>query len=60
MKKLIKDLTLLEANKYCRQHSCFKGCPFHHKDEGCLLAVLTEKLSKRYQEVMEREVDIDE
>lgn len=61
MKKKIKDLTLIEANKYCCSRKC-EGCPFQdEKDEVCLLDYIAGfQLEKWYGDILEREVEIDE
>lgn len=61
MKKKIKDLTLIETNKYCRTRRC-ENCPFVSDDDDCLLDYISSgyPLEKWFAEVLEREVEVDE
>ena len=59
MKKKIKDLTLIEANKYCLLRNC-ENCPFADEKEYCLLDFIAGNyIEKLFKEILEREVEID-
>ena len=60
MKKKIKDLTIIEANKYCSSRNC-ENCPFQDEEECCLLEYIDGYYIKKiFKEVLEREVEVDD
>ena len=61
MKKKIKDLTLVEANKYCRSRTC-ENCPFNDDEtKYCLLEHIGGyKIETMFKNALEREVEVDE
>lgn len=61
MKKKIKDLTLLEANKICSKHKNCGICPLSLKAPFCLLDTLEgSNFTDKYRDEIEREVEVDE
>ena len=63
MKKKIKDLTLLEANKIClkpKKKGC-EECPLCLDTPYCLLDTLEgDYFTDKYRDQIEREVEVDE
>ena len=60
MKKRIKDLTLIEANKYCTSNTCNKKCKFAKYDICMLNYILTHPLNdKEIIKMLERKKDIE-
>ena len=60
MKKKIKDLTLVEASKYCLSRNC-ENCPFKDEEEYCLLEYINGyRIETMFKDVLEREVEINE
>ena len=61
MKKKIKDLTLIEANKYCYSRPC-ENCPFQDsRDDVCLLDYIAGfRLEKLFGKLLDMEVEINE
>ena len=60
MKKKIKDLTLVEANKYCLSRDC-ENCPFKDEEECCLLEYIGGRdIERMFKDILEREVEVDE
>ncbi len=60
MKKKIKDLTIIEVNKYCRSKKC-ENCSFVSDDKYCLLHYIsTDSLEKWFAKALETEVEIDD
>jgi len=71
MRKKIKDLTLLEANKICETKGCcfapFHICPLNFKQDGlntCYKLIIENNISNKEDyvsiEFLEKEVEVDE
>lgn len=59
LKKKIKDLTLLEANKYCLSHKCEK-CLLSTDDLYCYLDLLAGNDLTKDNQFLNKEIEIEE